>query len=95
VHVHALPKRWDGETVMAGWEMADLEGDRIGEVRAVFDSIDMTDPRSAFALGLAYGMALARELTDAEDDMIHRAAAVDVTQIVTTVDRWRIARDPS
>jgi len=68
--------------------------DRIGEVRAIFADVDLLNPAEAFALGLAYGQAIERERVDAEDDAVHRAAAVDVAQVVESVDRWRSARCP-
>ena len=63
--------------------------DRLGEVRAAFADVDLLSPAAAFALGLAYGQALERERIDAEDEAVHRAAAVDVSRVVETVDRWR------
>jgi hypothetical protein len=60
--------------------------DRIGEVRLVFEGLDLTDPRSAFALGLAYGRALERERVDAEDLAIGAAAARDVQQVIAWAD---------
>lgn len=50
-----------------------------------------TDPRLAYAAGLADGYRLARQEIEAEDEQLHREAVRAVLSHVAVVDRRRLA----